>query len=233
MSPTSTPASTRLSSSEWANLLKLSATTLKLYLECPRCFWLAMKKKIERPRGPFPSLPSGMDLVLKRYFDGYRRQGTLPPLIDGKLQGTLMKDALTIGFTDPRVNARIWGKLDDGLILPDGRYAPLDHKTRASAPGDEGYSEKYYKFQMEVYSLLLEKNGYPITRTAYLVYYYPLDGVLHQGFPFGVTVHRIATDPDHAQQVFEAAVKLLDGPLPSSSEGCEFCKWAATSRAAA
>ena len=218
-------------STAWASLLKLSATSLKLSLECPHCFWLAMKKKIERPRGPFPSLPGGMDLVLKRYFDGYRRQGTLPLLIEGKLQGTLMQGALTIGFTDPELNARIWGKLDDGLILPDGRYAPLDHKTRASAPEDESYSLKYYKFQMDVYSFLLEQNGYPIAREAYLVYYYPLDGVLHQGFPFGVAIHRIATDPDHARQVFEAAVKLLEGPLPASSDGCEFCRWAMRSRA--
>ena len=222
----------RLSSAEWASLTKLSATSLKLYLECPHCFWLAMKKKIERPRGPFPSLPSGMDLVLKRYFDGYRRAGSLPPLIDGKLEGTLMKDALTIGFTDPATNARLWGKLDDGVILPGGRYAPLDHKTRASAPADESYTTKYYKFQMDVYTLLLERNGYPITRTAYVVYYYPLDGVLHQGFPFGVTLHHIATDPEHALTVFQSALNALDGPLPSPAPTCAFCAWTITRQAA-
>ncbi len=149
----------------------LSASTLKLYLECPRCFWLALKKGIERPRGPFPSLPSGMDRVLKRYFDTYRQQGTLPPLMNGQLSGTLLNESLTIGFTDQESGLRLWGKLDDCLVLGDGRHAPLDHKTRASAPADVSYTEKYYQFQMNVYSLLLERNGYPISRTAYVVYY--------------------------------------------------------------
>ena len=206
--------------------IRLSASTLKLYLECPRCFWLHVNKKIERPRGPFPSLPSGMDMVLKRYFDLYRRRGTLPPLIDGKLTGTLMKDTLTLGFTDDAIDGRIWGKLDDALILPDGGYAPLDHKTRASAPNDASYTEKYYKFQMDVYTLLLERNGHPTSRTAYVIYYFPVEGTLHNGFPFQVAVHQIATDPDGAYRVFVNACRCLEGPLPPCGELCEFCRWA-------
>jgi len=205
--------------------LSLSASTLKLSLECPRCFWLQLNKRIERPRGPYPSLPSGLDLVLKRYFDTYRRQGALPPLIGSKLTGTLMKDPLTLGFTDSATDARLWGKLDDSLVLSDGRYAPLDHKTRASAPADTSYTEKYYKFQMDVYSLLLVRNGYPISKTAYVIYYFPLDGKLHEGFPFGVAIHEVATDPDGAFRVFHKAQQLLAGPLPDSGEACAFCQW--------
>jgi len=205
---------------------QLSASTLKLFKECPHCFWLHINKKIERPRGPFPSLPSGMDRVLKGYFDTYRKRGILPPLIQGKLEGTLSTEPLTLGFNDARMKARLWGKLDDCVILTDQRLAPLDHKTRASAPADTSYSEKYYKFQMDVYTLLLERNSYPTSRTAYVVYYFPLDGVLHEGVPFGVEVHKITTDPQGAYEVFAAACRCLAGPLPSSSETCEFCRWA-------
>jgi len=212
------------------NQVTLSASTLKLYLECPRCFWLLRNKGIERPRGPFPSLPTGMDLVLKRYFEIYRRRGTLPPLIDGKLKGTLIKEGLSLAFTDAQLGARLSGKLDDCLILEDGTHAPLDHKTRASAPGDVSYTETYYKFQMDVYSLLLERNGHPISRSAYVVYYYPLDGTLHEGFPFGVAIHCVATDPERAYDVFRAARQLLAGPLPPSSAACEFCLWLKTMR---
>ena len=116
--------------------MQLSASTLKIFQECPRCFWLHLTRRIERPRGPFPSLPSGMDRVLKSYFDGYRRTGTLPPLIAGQLQGRLSATALNLGFTDPQTGVRLWGKLDDCVLLPDERLAPLDHKTRASAPAD-------------------------------------------------------------------------------------------------
>ena len=206
--------------------VQLSASTLKIFQECPRCFWLHITRRIERPRGPFPSLPSGIDRVLKGYFDVYRKAGRLPPLIDGKLPGTLATSALTLGFTDPGVQARLWGKLDDCVILPDRRVAPLDHKTRASAPDGVGYTEKYYQFQMDVYTLLLERNGQRTSRTAYVVYYCPVDGELHLGFPFQVTIHTIATDPDRAYGVFTDACRCLAGPLPDSGERCEFCRWA-------
>ena len=205
---------------------QLSASTLKLFQECPRCFWLHINQKVERPRGPFPSLPSGIDRVLKSYFEAYRKQGTLPPLIAGKVDGCLATHPLTLGFNDAQTHARLWGKLDDCVILPDQRVSPLDHKTRASAPADLGYTEKYYKFQMDVYTLLLERNGHPTTRTAYVVYYFPVEGVLHDGFPFEVAVHRIQTDPEGAYEIFAAGCRCLAGPLPSSGEACEFCRWA-------
>jgi hypothetical protein len=206
---------------------QLSATTLKLFQECPRCFWLHVNKKIERPRGPFPSLPSGIDRVLKAYFDTYRRSGALPPLIAGKFEGTLSSTALTLGFNDPQTQSRLWGKLDDCVILPDGRLAPLDHKTRASPPDGVGYTEKYYKFQMDVYTLLLERDGHRTSRTAYVVYYTPVESVLHNGFKFEVTLHTIATDPEGAYRIFAEGARLLGGPLPPPGERCEFCRWLA------
>jgi hypothetical protein len=204
---------------------QLSASTLKLFQECPRCFWLHINQRIERPRGPFPSLPSGIDRVLKGYYEQYRSSGALPPIIHGKLPGRLSTTALTLGFNDPVTKARLWGKLDDCVILPDERLAPLDHKTRASAPDDVSYSLRYYKFQMDVYTLLLERAGHRTSRTAYLVYYYPVAGVLHDGFPFNVAVHEITTDPEAAYGIFRDACRCLDGSLPASSAACEFCHW--------
>jgi hypothetical protein len=205
---------------------QLSASTLKIFQECPRCFWLHVNQRFERPRGPFPSLPSGMDRILKVYFDRYRQTGVLPPLMDGKLEGRLATAELTIGFTDDAAKARLWGKLDDCLRLPDGRLAPLDHKTRASAPADLSYTQTYYQFQMDVYTLLLERNGHEVSRSAYVVYYFPLEGELHRGVPFGVAVHRIATDPERAYQIFLAGARCLAGSLPASGASCEYCRWA-------
>ena len=206
-------------------MAQLSASTLKLFQECPRCFWMHLNQRIERPRGPFPSLPSGIDRVLKAYFETYRRSGTLPPIIAGKVDGTLSTTALTLGFNDPTTRARLWGKLDDCIILPDERLVPLDHKTRASAPEDISYTQKYYQFQMDVYTLLLERNGYRTSRSAYVIYYFPVHGTLHEGFPFQVLVHQVATDPDAAYAVFAEACRCLAGPLPEASAACEFCRW--------
>ena len=79
---------------------------------------------------------------------------------------------------------------------------------------------------MDVYTVLLERNGHPTSRAAYVVYYCPLDGELHKGFPFEVTVHTITTDPDAAYAVFTAACQCLAGSLPPSAEACAFCRWA-------
>lgn len=207
---------------------QLSASTLKIFQECPRCFWLHLNKKIERPRGPFPSLPSGVDRVLKSYFDLYRKRGTLPPLVDGTLQGRLATHEMTLGFNDAKTGARLWGKLDDCLILPDERLAPLDHKTRASAPDDRTYTQKYYQFQMDVYTLLLERNGHRISRTAYVVYYFPVEGALHEGFPFRIAVHQIETNPEGAYAIFQAACRCLEAPLPEAGAACDYCRWADT-----
>ncbi|MEK6875437.1 MAG: hypothetical protein AABX30_02030 [Nanoarchaeota archaeon] len=46
-------------------------SSLSLMKECPRCFWLAQHNVWQRPAGIFPSLPSGMDAILKKHFDKF------------------------------------------------------------------------------------------------------------------------------------------------------------------
>jgi len=58
---------------------RLSPSALNLMKECPRCFWLTQHKVWKRPSGIFPSLPSGMDRVLKVRFDRFRDRGEMPP----------------------------------------------------------------------------------------------------------------------------------------------------------
>ena len=60
---------------------RLSPSALNLFKECPRCFWLTHHKVWKRPSGIFPSLPSGMDRILKVHFDKFRDGGRLPPEI--------------------------------------------------------------------------------------------------------------------------------------------------------
>ena len=70
---------------------KLSPSSLNLFKECPRCFWLTQHKVWKRPDGIFPSLPSGMDSILKQHFDKFMRKGLLPPEIkdNGDAKGML------------------------------------------------------------------------------------------------------------------------------------------------
>src|SRR5271157_5281017 len=67
---------------------KFSPSSLSLLSECPKCFWLAFRKGIHQPSGIFPSLPSGMDKILKAHFDAFRDKGELPPEL-ASLKGTV------------------------------------------------------------------------------------------------------------------------------------------------
>lgn len=228
-------------------MIRLSPSTLSLYKECPRCFWLQLNEKVQRPRGIFPSLPGGMDLVIKSYFDKYR--GSLPPDLEGKIDGVLMDDMPLLNkwrnwrtgleYYDKERDATLFGALDDCLVqytrLPAPRvqasggqakyniqhtksYMPLDYKTRGFPPKD-GASEEYYQHQLDAYALMLFHNGYKIGDHAYLVYYYPKEVKENGVVNFEVKPVKIQTNIERVRKTFRDAVDLLNGDLPRVHAG--------------
>jgi hypothetical protein len=208
--------------------IKLSPTGLNLFLECPKCFWLEKVKGIKRPRGIFPSLPGGMDGILKVYFNEYRDSDGLPPMLEGKLEGKLMNPLpKTLFMKDDELMAVLLGKLDEALDFGDGTFAPVDHKTRGYAPKEEMIAA--YQMQMDAYDLLLAKNGFPTRNKAYLLYYHPISGDLHNKFPFVLTIKEVQTNPERAMQVFRDAINLIrSSEMPQAANTCEYCAWAKT-----
>jgi hypothetical protein len=214
------------------HLVTLSPTTLNLFLECPRCFWLQINKSVRRPFTPFPSLPGGVEEKVKRYFDAFRRQGTMPPEVKGKLDGDLFPDVVLlnkwrnwrqgISFYSADLNARMMGAIDD-LLVNAGVYMPLDYKSRGSAPTPD--SPHYYQNQLDCYALLLERNGYKTSGVGYLVFYYPANIYNGAKIALEFTPVIIKTNPERADATFHQAVSVLRGPLPGSSPTCDFCKW--------
>lgn len=213
--------------------VRLSPSTLNLFLECPRCFWLHINERIHRPRGLFPSLPMGMDSVIKVYFDKYRIKGKLPPEINGKVEGILIPDLDLLNkwrnwktgleYNDEILGVTLFGALDD-CLQDKKHYIPVDYKTRGSAPR-EGDSEKYYGNQLDCYGLLLEENNYPIRDFGYLIYYYPKEVKENGAVNFDVKVIRLNIDSERAKKVLKDAIKLLNSPIPSRHSECEYCIW--------
>ena len=214
-------------------MLRISPTTgLSLYRECPRCFWLHYNEGVHRPRGIFPSLPGGMDLVIKKYYDKFR--GSLPPEINGKVEGNLLPDLELMEkwrnwrtgllYVDKKLDATLFGALDECLVDNEGFYIPLDYKTRGGAP-KEGDSEKYYQTQLDTYAFLLNENGFKVRDFAYLVYYYPKEVKENGEVSFEVKPIKVGTDLKRAQKTFEDAVLLLQGPIPQKHSICEYCLW--------
>lgn len=212
-------------------MIRLSPSTISLYKECPRCFWLQLNEKVQRPRGIFPSLPGGMDLAIKKYFDKYR--GALPPELEGKIDGVLMDDMPLLNkwrnwrsgltYRDKDRDAILFGALDDCLIQSKS-YMPLDYKTRGFPPKD-GASEEYYQHQLDAYALMLAENAYKVLDYAYLVYYYPKEVKENGIVAFEVKPVKINTDIERARKIFTEAVDLLKGKLPKEHSTCEFGIW--------
>lgn len=211
--------------------IRLSPSALNIFLECPRCFWLEKKMGIKRPRGIFPSLPGGMDTVIKSYFDKYRLRGELPPEIIGKVEGKLISDmallkrwrnwkTTNLRYRDDSLNAVLSGALDDCLVH-GGIYIPLDYKTRGSPLTSD--PRKYYQNQLDCYCLMLDSSGYRTKGLSYLVYYWPEEVSEGGMVRFAVNAIKIETDIASAVRIFENAVNLLSTGIPDASPDCEYC----------
>jgi len=213
---------------------RLSPSSLGLLDDCPRCFWLQMVKGVKRPDAIFPSLPSGIDSVLKAHFDSYRKRGELPPeLVSHKITAKLFADTALldvwrnnfkgIQWTDRESGMTLRGAVDE-LLDQDGTLIVLDFKTRGF-PLKEDTAE-YYRDQIDLYNFLLGKNGYKTADYAYLLFFHPVGMNGHSSFLFKTDIVKMDVDVKHAEQLFKNAVKVLSGQAPEPSKGCGYCKWA-------
>jgi hypothetical protein len=148
---------------------KLSPSSLNLMHECPRCFWLTQHKVWKRPAGIFPSLPSGMDRILKIHFDKFRDKKELPPELCNNGECTNMK------LFDDKEKLKIWqsnfkgvfwkdkkgnelhGAVDN-ILVKGKKLIVLDYKTRGYAVKED--TAEHYRLQQNIYNFLLRKNGY-------------------------------------------------------------------------
>lgn len=201
---------------------RLSPSNLVLLEDCPRCFWLHVIKKIRRPSGPVPSISIKMDSIIKRYFDRYRREGRLPPIIEGKIKGKLASNMPKTLQHIENEHIILWGRPDEYIVTDDETIIALDHKTKSKEPD---VIPSAYKLQLDVYSYLLKNNGYKTANKAYLAFYYPSESEIHEGMNIKCSVIEVETDPSRVKKLVKRATEILMGPMPEASENCEYCKW--------
>jgi hypothetical protein len=210
---------------------KLSPSSLSLMQECPRCFWLTQHKVWVRPVGIFPSLPSGMDSILKIHFDKFRDKGQLPPelcenkecknfkLFDNK---ELLKEWRSnfkgISWTDKEGNI-LHGAVDN-LLTKGKKIIILDYKTRGFPCKDD--TAEHYQNQLDIYNFLLRKNGYETEDFAFLLFYIPKEVTPTGEVIFDTTLKKMKIDVKNAESIFNKAIKLLNSNCPKDS--CEWCK---------
>lgn len=207
---------------------KLSPSSLNLLSDCPRCFWLQFNKKIRRPSGIFPSLPSGMDKILKIHFDKFMEKGELPPeldlkdvkLFDDKELLTVWRNNFKgIQWTDKEGN--LFRGAVDNILLHGKKLIVLDYKTRGYPLKED--TAAHYQDQLNIYNLLLHKNGYQTEDYAYLIFYHP-DKVNDDGsVVFNTDLVKMKVSVKDAKKLFKEALEVLKGPIPKAHEECEYC----------
>lgn len=208
--------------------LKISRSGLKLFLECPRCFWLDVHHKVKRPPGyPF-TLSIAVDYLVKKEFDGYREKGTLPPV----LKNAGIKDAKLfngpdlaewrnnfkgISFFDESLNCSLYGAVDDVLEFSDGSLGVIDYKS-SGAKEITIYDD--YQKQMDVYNYILKLKGYETYPEAFFVFY----KVIKEGetgfanaLKFTEDVRPVKVNTEWVGPAFEAAVELARSNTPPAS----------------
>ena len=210
---------------------KLSPSALNLMKECPRCFWLHHRKVWKRPAGIFPSLPNGMDRILKIHFDKFMEKDQLPPelcnedgcsdmkLFDNKeLLKVWQNNWKGISFTDKKGN-ELHGAVDN-ILVKGKKLIVLDYKTRGY-PLKEDTAE-HYRLQQNIYNFLLRKNGYQTEDYFFLLFYIPNEVTSTGEVIFDTELIKMKVDVKMAEQIWEKAIKLLNSECPQ--KGCEWCE---------
>jgi len=210
---------------------KLSPSSLNLMKDCSRCFWLTQHKVWKRPAGIFPSLPSGMDKILKVHFDKFRDNGELPPELceNDNCKGMKLfddEDKLKIWqsnfkgiqFTDKKGNL-LRGAVDN-ILVKGKKLIIMDYKTRGY-PLKEDTAE-HYRNQLDIYNFLFRKNDYETEDYAFLLFYIPSEVTKTGEVIFDTELVKMKVDVKNAEKIWKSALKLLDSDCPNKS--CEWCE---------
>jgi hypothetical protein len=201
--------------------------------ECPRCFWLAMHKIWKRPSGIFPSLPNGMDKILKEHFDKFMKKGQMPPELCEKnrcdnlrlfdeenLLNQWRNNFKGIEWTDNDGNM-LRGAVDNILVNKDSeKLIVLDYKTRGFPLKEDSHT--YYQLQLDLYNFLLRMNDYETESFAFLLFYIPKEVKENGEILFDTELIKMNVSVESGKKAYEGAIELLNGPCPN--ENCEWCK---------
>jgi len=211
---------------------KFSPSSLSLLKDCPRCFWLHFNKKIKRPDSIFPSLPSGMDRILKAHFDSFRDRGEIPPELkelngnvklfdDVDLLDVWRNNFKGIQWTDKKGN--LFKGAVDNILKKGKKLVVLDYKTRGYPLKED--TAKHYQNQLDIYNFLLRKNGYETENFAYLLFYHPNKVNENGDVAFHTDLVKMEISIKNAERIFKETVETLEGDMPKPSDECQFCKW--------
>lgn len=215
-------------------MIKLSRSKLELFLDCPCCFWLEMKKGVKRPPPAPYTINLAIDGLLKREFDVCRENGTAHYIIKKyninaipykcDQINTWRTNFTGVQFHHKPTDFLVFGAVDDVWVNPEGELIVVDYK----ATGAKEYKiYDSYKRQMEAYQWLLAMNGYKVSKTGYFLFAkVNKEGGFAEGkLSFDLTLEPLEGDSSWVEGVIINARRTFDGAMPNISSECTYCQF--------
>ncbi len=227
-------------------MTKLSRSKIDLLAECPRCFWLEMKKGVKRPQ-PFPyTINNAVDYLMKQEFDIYREKGEPHPvMVENEINAVPYQNEKLnewrhnftgIRHTHEPSGFEVFGAVDDIWVNPDGELIVVDYKATGA---NEHKVQDSYRRQMEVYQWLLRKNGFEVSPVGYFVFarVNKGNGFSAQGgsasgggrqavLPFNFFIESHKGDDSWIEGILSKAREVFDSDeAPNSSAACQYCAY--------
>lgn len=227
-------------------MIKLSRSKIELFLDCPRCFWLDVKKNVKRP-AMFPyTINNAIDFLLKREFDAYREKVTPHPImaknnIDAVPYRSPHMDQWRSNFNGVRhehekTGFLVYGAVDDVWVNPKGELIVVDYKATGA---NQHQVQDSYRRQMEIYQWLLRRNNFNVSPTGYFVFARANKtngfaasaerspaGEVRAILPFDLFVEHHQGDDSWIERALANARQALDSDeIPSASPECGYCQY--------
>ena len=124
-------------------------------------------------------------------------------------------------------DAILIGAIDDLLIGKNVHWV-FDYKTKGAQP-KEGEWVKYYQHQLDLYAVLLSKNGLMVGDKAFLLYMWPtyVSEVFNQTLMnvlFSLRMIEMDISLTRGIELMKKAIACLNGALPNPAPACEYCQ---------
>lgn len=223
---------------------QLSWSKINLFLQCPRCFYKVLIRKLKRPDSDPDcfALNNAVDILLKNEFDLYRERQEVHPLMMAHNIPAVPYDhtllpvwrdyrAGGIRYFDHTHNLELCGVIDDVLITPNEELIIIDYKASTKDKRKMLYNSKWNVFnarQLAFYAHLFKKNGFPIHKAAYFIYANALSdkSCFKQILYFEMEVEEHLIDGAWLTPTLQAIRKCLDDDvMPVPNNRCDFCKY--------
>ena len=106
------------------------------------------------------------------------------------------------------------------ILLQKGKkMIVLDYKTRGFPLKED--THEHYQNQLDIYNFLLQMNDYETEDYAFLLFYHPKEVMPTGEVIFNTDLKKMKVDVKNAGELFEDAIRLLNGDCPKKS--CVWC----------